>query len=161
MSNDVTDNMTPEQRSRTMSRIRARDTKPELTVRRLLHGRGLRYRTHVAGLPGKPDMVFSGARVAVFIDGDFWHGWRFSTWSGGLAPYWREKIERNMKRDARNFRTLRRGGWTVIRLWEHEIGADAARCADRVEVAVRGLSFVAAQSKEPSSEAEPSRGAQP
>src|SRR5215211_4696018 len=143
---DVTDNMTREQRSWTMSRVRARDTKPELTVRRLLHGRGLRYRIHVAVLPGKPDIVFSRSRVAVFIDGDFWHGWRFNKWGDGLAPYWREKIKRNMRRDAKNFRRLRRSGWTVIRLWEHEIEADPARCADRVELAVRGRNLVEVRS---------------
>ena len=120
-----------------MSRIRARDTQPELAVRRLLHARGLRYRTHSSGLPGKPDIVFARARVIVFVDGDFWHGWRFNRWKDGLAPYWRQKIEGNMRRDARNFRHLRRSGWTVIRLWEHEIEADPAACVDRVETAVR------------------------
>lgn len=134
----MTDNMTVEQRSLTMSRIRARDTRPELTVRRLLHARGLRYRTHEPTLPGRPDLVFRTARVIVFIDGDFWHGWKFGQWSHNLAPYWLEKIQRNMRRDARNFRKLRRGGWTVIRLWEHDIEADPFRCADRVEAAVRG-----------------------
>jgi DNA mismatch endonuclease (patch repair protein) len=135
----VADNMTPAQRSLTMSRIRSRDTKPELTIRRLLHGRGLRYRKHVRALPGQPDLVFSGPKVAVFIDGDFWHGWKFSQWKENLGPYWREKIEGNMRRDTRNFRQLRQQGWTVIRLWEHEIEANACQCADRVEIAVRGL----------------------
>lgn len=120
-----------------MSRIRARDTKPELAIRRILHARGLRYRTHVAHLPGRPDVVFGRAKVAVFVEGDFWHGWKFDCWKQGLAPYWREKIERNMRRDAQNLRRLRRDGWKVIRVWEHEIEADAARCADRIELAVR------------------------
>ncbi len=133
----MADNMTVEQRSLTMSRIRSQDTRPELTIRRLLHARGLRYRKHARALPGRPDLVFSGPRVAVFIDGDFWHGWRFSQWKDKLAPYWREKIEGNKRRDARNFRQLRQQGWTVIRLWEHEIEADSCRCADRVEKAVR------------------------
>lgn len=133
----MADNMTVAQRSRTMSRIRSRDTQPELVIRKLLHARGLRYRTHVAALPGCPDVVFRTPKVAVFIDGDFWHGWRFSAWKEKLAPYWREKIERNMRRDNQNFRKLRRQGWLVIRLWEHEIEADAAGCADRVVAAVR------------------------
>jgi DNA mismatch endonuclease (patch repair protein) len=133
----VTDNMMVAQRSMTMSRIRDRDTRPELTVRRLLHARGLRYRTHCSSLPGKPDIVFTRAKVIVFVNGDFWHGWRFNRWKDGLAAYWRQKIERNMQRDARNTRHLRRLGWTVINLWEHEIEADAVRCVDRVEITVR------------------------
>jgi DNA mismatch endonuclease, patch repair protein len=133
----MADNMTVAQRSRTMSRIRSRDTRPELVIRKLLHADGLRYRTHVATLPGRPDLVFRKPKVAVFIDGDFWHGWRFPEWKDKLAPYWREKIERNMRRDTQNFRDLTRDGWIVIRLWEHEIEADASRCADRVVAAVR------------------------
>ncbi len=80
----MTDNMTAEQRSRTMSRIRKTDTKPELTIRRLAFARGLRYRKYSAHLPGKPDLVFSSARVVVFVDGDFWHGWRFEEWEQKL-----------------------------------------------------------------------------
>src|SRR5947207_8625156 len=92
--------MTPEQRSRTMSRIRKTDTKPELTIRRLAFARGLRYRKYSARLPGKPDLVFASARVVVFVDGDFWHGWRFEEWESKLSsPYWKEKIRRNRERD--------------------------------------------------------------
>jgi DNA mismatch endonuclease (patch repair protein) len=120
-----------------MSRIRSRNTKPELTVRKLAHARGLRFRTHAKWLPGTPDLVFSRARVAVFVDGDFWHGWRFPDWRDGLAPYWRAKIERNMDRDRETLFHLRSDGWTVIRLWEHEIREDPARCVDRIEDAVR------------------------
>ena len=132
----MTDNMSVAQRSRTMSRIRSRDTRPELIVRRLLHARGLRYRKHVPGLPGRPDVVFATARVAVFVDGDFWHGWRFPDWKEKLAPYWRAKVERNMRRDATSCRQLRADGWTVIRLWEHEIEARPVACADRIAGAV-------------------------
>jgi DNA mismatch endonuclease (patch repair protein) len=112
----MADNMTVAQRSSTMSRIRSCDTRPELAVRRLVHARGLRYRKHVAALPGRPDLVFSGAKVAVFVDGDFWHGWRFSQWKDKLAPYWKEKIERNRRRDARNVRRLRHQG-SDLRQW--------------------------------------------
>jgi DNA mismatch endonuclease (patch repair protein) len=139
----MADNLTREQRSWTMSRIRSRDTTPELTIRKLAHARGLRFRKHAKWLPGAPDLVFAGAKVVVFVDGDFWHGWRFAQWRDGLAPYWLDKIERNRQRDKRNVRTLRSTGWTVIRLWEHEIRADAAKCVDRVEVAVRARAAVA------------------
>jgi DNA mismatch endonuclease (patch repair protein) len=131
------DNLTPEQRSRTMSLIRSKDTRPELTVRGMLHARGLRFRKHVRRLPGQPDLVFVGARVTVFIDGDYWHGWRFPAWSGKLAPYWRQKIAENRLRDGRTFRRLRREGWLVIRVWEHEVERHPARCVDRIEAAVR------------------------
>jgi DNA mismatch endonuclease, patch repair protein len=133
----MTDNLTSEQRSWTMSRIRSSDTTPELTVRKLVHARGLRFRKNAGWLPGKPDLVFRGARVVVFVDGDFWHGWQLNRWRDGLTPYWRNKIERNRCRDRRNVKTLRTDGWTVLRLWEHEIRANAAKCVDQIEAAVR------------------------
>lgn len=120
-----------------MSRIHGMDTKPELVVRRLAYTRGLRYRTHVMDLPGRPDMAFVGLQVVVFIDGDFWHGWRFPTWSSRLTGFWKEKIERNRHRDRNNFRRLRAAGWTVIRLWEHEVKRDPAWCVDRIVRALR------------------------
>ena len=132
----MADNLTKEQRSRTMSRIRRANTKPELILRRLLHAQGLRYRTHVSHLPGCPDVVFSRLRIVVFIDGDFWHGWMFPKWRHKLKPYWKQKIGGNRDRDRRNFRRLRNLGWTVIRVWEHQIEADAAACAHRVAVVV-------------------------
>ena len=136
------DNMTPEQRSRTMSRIRHADTKPELAVRRLLFARGLRYKKCCSQLPGKPDLVFATAKVVVFIDGDFWHGWRFEEWAHKLtSDYWKNKITRNRLRDSHNQQLLEQSGWHVIRIWEHEVEADPVCCADRVEVAVRRQSL--------------------
>lgn len=134
----MVDNMTPEQRSRTMSRIRMTDTKPELIIRRLAFARGLRYRKYSAALPGKPDLVFARARVVVFVDGDFWHGWRFEEWEKKLSsPYWKEKIRRNRERDMKHRTQLEEGGWTVLRIWEHEVKADAVGCVDRIECVVR------------------------
>jgi DNA mismatch endonuclease (patch repair protein) len=128
----MADNLTPEQRSRTMSLIRSRNTKPELVVRRLLHSRGLRFRLHLSALPGRPDLVFTAPRVVVFIDGDFWHGWWFPQWRDKMAPYWRAKIEGNRVRDARNARRLRRQGWRVVRIWEHRIKHDPDSCVDQI-----------------------------
>lgn len=109
-------------------------------VRSGLHCRGLRFRKHVRTLPGNPDVVFSRARVAVFVDGDFWHGYRFPRWQDKLTVFWRNKIGHNRRRDRANFRRLRRQGWTVIRLWGHEVLRDVAQCVTRVEAAVyRGL----------------------
>jgi DNA mismatch endonuclease, patch repair protein len=124
-------------RSYHMSCVRSKNTTPELKIRRLVHGRGLRYRIHVDRLSGRPDLAFIRAKVAVFIDGDFWHGWRFPRWREKMGDYWRAKIDRNRRRDTENFRKLRSQGWLVIRIWEHEIKRDARGCVDRVEAAVR------------------------
>lgn len=133
----MADNLTPEQRSYMMSRVRSKDTRPELIVRRLVHARGLRFRKHCRDLPGCPDLVFVSARVVVFVDGDYWHGWRFPQWRAKLAPYWRLKIEGNRRRDQLNFRRLRQLGWTVLRLWEHQVECRPGACIDRVESEVR------------------------
>jgi DNA mismatch endonuclease (patch repair protein) len=134
----MTDNLTREQRSRTMSRIRSTDTGPELEIRRRIYARGLRFRKCDRQLLGKPDLVFRRAMVAVFVDGDFWHGWRFPSWKSKLAPYWRKKIDSNRRRDRRNHKRLARMGWTVVRIWQHQLEADPIKCVDRIEKAVRG-----------------------
>lgn len=135
----MVDNMTPQQRSLTMSRIRSRNTRAELVIRKMLHRAGLRYRTHAAWLPGKPDIVFSRQKVVVFIDGDFWHGWRFASWETKLAPYWRQKIARNRHRDRLVFKRLRREGWIVIRVWEHQVERNALACFERIQEAVGSI----------------------
>jgi DNA mismatch endonuclease (patch repair protein) len=126
------DRHTPAQRSYNMSRIRGFDTTIEVTIRRALTQQGLRYRKHVMSMPGRPDLVFSKERVVVFIDGDFWHGYRYPRWRDRLSSYWRAKIERNRARDLRNFANLRRKGWRVVRIWEHEIQRDLAKCVERI-----------------------------
>ena len=119
-----------------MSRIRGKDTGPERAVAEALRARGWEFETHARDLPGRPDILFRHSMVAVFIDGDFWHGWRFPVWRDKLSEKWEAKIEATRRRDARNFRKLRRGGWKVIRIWEHQVTADLARCLRRVEVAL-------------------------
>ncbi len=133
----MADNLTPQQRSYMMSRVRSVDTRPELVVRKLAHARGLRFRKHCAWLAGRPDLVFVASKVVVFVDGDYWHGWRFPQWKNKLAPYWKAKIERNRRRDATNFRKLRRDGWRVIRIWEHQLERDAEVCMKHIESVVR------------------------
>lgn len=115
-----------------MSRIKGMNTSLEWSVRRCAYTRGLRYRTHMMSLPGRPDMVFAGARLVVFIDGDFWHGWRFPLWADRLPPIWQAKIERNRRRDRNNHQKLRRSGWTVLRLWEHDVVENVDACVDRI-----------------------------
>ena len=119
-----------------MQAVKGRNTSLELLLGSALHKRGLRFRRCVGGLPGKPDFLFPSARLAVFVDGDFWHGWRFPEWGHKLGDYWRMKIERNRKRDQGNFRRLRRSGWTVLRFWEHQLQRDILKVVRRIELAV-------------------------
>jgi len=115
-----------------MSRVKGRDTGPEKLVRSQLHKRGLRFHKHVRALPGKPDIVFTKARLAVFIDGDFWHGYRFPAWQDSLSPFWRTKIGATRVRDQRNFAKLRRMSWRVLRIWQHEIKRDLPAAIDKI-----------------------------
>ena len=115
------DNLTPEQRSYCMSRIKGKDTGLETRVRSELHRRGLRFRKHVKDLPGKPDVVFTRSKVAVFIEGDFWHGYKFTEWEHKVSDFWKVKISKTIERDAKNQRQLNEMGWTVIRLWQHDL----------------------------------------
>lgn len=123
--------------SRRMARVRQRGTDVEIELRRALHALGLRYRLQVP-LSKKPrrvaDIVFIGARVAVFVDGCFWHGCPLhATWPKENAGFWRTKIEANRARDADTTRRLRELGWEVIRVWSHEDPVEAARLIhDRV-----------------------------
>ncbi len=119
-----------------MSRVKGKDTGPEKLVRSELHRRGLRFRKHPKHLPGKPDIVFPSHRVAVFVDGDFWHGYRFPQWRDQLSPFWEAKIGKTRVRDQRNFRKLRRSGWRVIRVWQHEVERDSVAVIDRIAGAV-------------------------
>ena len=122
-----------------MSRIRGKGTSPERALVRGLRSCGLYFTRHPKDLPGRPDVVFRRLRIAVFVDGDFWHGWRFPLWEHKLSPKWREKIAANRRRDRKNFRRLRRDGWHVIRLWEHQIEQTPEKCLNRVVQAVQRL----------------------
>nr|WP_268828295.1 very short patch repair endonuclease [Lysobacter gummosus] len=116
--------MSQETRSRVMSRIRGRDTKPEITVRRYLHCRGLRYTLHDRKLPGKPDLVFRTRKVAIFVHGCFWHGHEgCSTWKvpQSRTDYWLAKIKGNRERDARTIHLLEEQGWLVLVVWACQI----------------------------------------
>lgn len=122
-----------------MARVARRDTRPELSIRRELHARGLRYRVDVSPVPrlrGRADILFRQARVAVYVDGCFWH----SCPEHGVLPksnreWWREKLAANVRRDRTTESTLAELGWRVVRVWEHE---DPVTAADRIDAAVRG-----------------------
>lgn len=131
------DTYPPEVRSRVMARVRGRDTGPELALRRAMHRRGLRgWRCHRAGLPGKPDVAFGRARLAVFVDGGFWHGHPSKWWPGRSGDYWDAKIARNMERDRAADAALAALGWRVLRLWDFDVKRDPDAAAGRVEEAL-------------------------
>src|SRR6266481_1510146 len=119
----MADTRTKEQRSRIMKSVGSRDTRPELTVRRLLHRLGYRYRLHRKDLPGRPDIVFPGRKKAIFIHGCFWHGHDCD--KGKLpksrAEYWTGKIKTNQDRDARAIASLEGAGWQTLSVWQCEL----------------------------------------
>jgi DNA mismatch endonuclease, patch repair protein len=119
-------------RSQVMARVRGKNTKPELRVRRLLTAMGYRYRLHRRDIPGRPDVAFIGRRKAIFVHGCFWHG--HDCKRGSRAPkanvdYWREKIAANRRRDAAAGEALAALGWKALTLWECEMGDDEALTA--------------------------------
>lgn len=131
------DVMDSAKRSALMGRIRGKGTGPERRLHQLLLANGWEPELHVRALPGKPDFVFPTRQVAVFVDGDFWHGWRFPQWERKLTPAWREKIATTRARDRRNHARLRRSGWTVVRVWEHQLARAPENCIDRIARALR------------------------
>ena len=134
----TTDVFSPEKRSAVMRRIRGRDTKPEMAVRRILRAAGIGYRLGGWGLPGRPDLVMPGRRTVVFVHGCFWHGHdcaRGSRRPKANADYWTDKIGRNRERDAANVRTLAEAGWRVVTVWECDLKTPGF--ADRLLAEVR------------------------
>ena len=118
----------PEKRSAVMRRVKGKDTGPELAVRRILRQAGIGYRLGGCGLPGKPDVVMKGRRVALFVHGCFWHGHdcaRGARQPKANADYWQAKIGRNRDRDLRNAAALKDAGWTVVTVWECDMKAPA------------------------------------
>ena len=119
-----------------MASIKSKDTEPELLVRQALWKRGLRYRVNVRTLPGKPDIVFTRAKIAIFCDGDFWHGHNWAVRGmasleeelNSYSEFWRSKILSNIERDSKNPLALTESGWIVIRLWESDIRKDLTSC---------------------------------
>jgi len=120
-----------------MSKIRGKDTGPERALAAAMAEKGWEWESQARDLPGRPDFIFRDAKVAVFVDGDFWHGWRFPQWRDKLSEKWEAKIKANRRRDARNHRALRRAGWKVIRVWEHQIAKEISRAIERIQTAMR------------------------
>jgi DNA mismatch endonuclease (patch repair protein) len=134
----MADNLTREQRSKTMSRIRRRDTRPELALRRAVWAEGFRgYRIDRANLPGRPDLAWGRAKVAVFVDGAFWHGHPSAYTPGKSGAYWDEKIEGNRRRDRVADMRLTEMGWAVIRLWDFDVNRDLEGCVGQIREALQ------------------------
>ena len=119
----MTDTRTPEQRRKIMQRVKSKDTKPEMAVRRMLHAAGFRYRLHDKSLPGKPDIVFRSRGVVVFVHGCFWHGHgcKYGKLPKSKQDFWRPKIERNVARDEAAIAALEGLGWSVVVVWQCEL----------------------------------------
>lgn len=133
------DDLTPEQRKKNMRAIRSKDTTIELALRKALWQRGIRYRKNYKGLLGKPDIVITKYRIAVFCDSDFWHGYDWENRKARIKSnqdYWTPKIERNMKRDREVTATLVEQGWIVLRFWEHTIRKELEECVEDIQEAV-------------------------
>ena len=129
---------TPE-RSKLMSKIRGKNTKPEIKFRKALWAHGIRYRINVAELPGKPDIVIGKIKVVIFIDGGFWHGYKWEDKKPKIEAnreYWINKIERNMKRDQENRKELEGLGFTVFRFWGHEVNGNLSQCINIILKAI-------------------------
>jgi len=133
----MTDFLTVETRSRVMSQIRSKDTKPEIALRRALWARGLRgWRCNRKSLPGKPDVSFGPSRVAIFVDGRFWHGHPDFFTFGKSGEYWDNKIARTQERDREANERLVQLGWTVLRFWDFEVETDVADCVETIVGAI-------------------------
>ena len=120
----MTDTLNKTERSRLMSRIRGKHTKPELAVRRLVFAMGYRYRLHARHLPGRPDLVFLDRRMAIFVHGCFWHRHRCRrgrSFPASNSTFWQRKFDENVKRDKRDRRRLRCMGWKVLVVWECQV----------------------------------------
>jgi DNA mismatch endonuclease (patch repair protein) len=133
------DKLSPERRSENMRRIKSKDMKPELLVRRLVHGMGYRYRLHRKDMPGKPDLVFGPRRKVIFVHGCFWH--QHASCREGRVPssnesYWQPKLARNAQRDAENLANLEGSGWRTLVIWECEM-EDAAALRRRLRAFLR------------------------
>ena len=130
----MTDHVDSSKRSAMMAAVRSKNTSPELAVRKLIHSMGYRYRLHGSGLPGKPDLVFAGKRKVIFVHGCFWHrhrGCAKASTPKTRVDFWQTKFDRNVARDKKTVRSLKRLGWQVSTIWQCEL-KDAARVARRL-----------------------------
>ena len=134
------DKLTPEQRKKCMRANKSKGTKPELALAKAMWALGLRYRKNSGSIFGKPDFSFKKYKVAVFVDGEFWHGKDWEQKKAeikGNREFWIAKIERNIKRDIEVTGRLKAEGWTVLRFWSNDVVKDTTSCAEKVKEIIR------------------------
>jgi DNA mismatch endonuclease (patch repair protein) len=144
----MADTRTPEQRSRIMAAVRSRNTTPEVALRKALYAAGVRgWRCHYKAAPGRPDLAWPRRRVAVFVDGAFWHGhpWRYKP--GRSAGDWDDKIARNIERDREDEAALADLGWKVLRLWDFDVKRDLGDAVQQVRALLDGVNIEASSRK--------------
>lgn len=124
----MADVFSAKKRSWVMSRITSKNTSPETEVFKFLRKNKVHFQKHYKGAPGKPDIAIPRKKIAVMIDGDFWHGRRFRTWKEKMpSEYWVTKIENNIRRDKKNLAALKKNGWHVLRVWEYDLKTEKRR----------------------------------
>lgn len=129
----MADMFTKQKRSEIMSRIRARNTGIEKRVFSYLRKHRIHFQPHYGRVPGKPDIALPSKKLAVFVNGDFWHGYRFSAWRRRIpGEYWRDKIASNIKRDRTHLRALKKQGWRVLKVWGHELLDDPELACSKI-----------------------------
>lgn len=141
---NMVDVLTPEQRRKNMSRIRGKDTNPEIQLRSMLHRAGYRFRLHYKKLPGSPDIVLPKYRTAIFVHGCFWHrhqGCKYATNPETRSDFWQKKFKENVERDARNRKQVIAAGWRVITVWECDLKSEPKRIFQRICRALEGGSY--------------------
>lgn len=131
----MADVFSKEKRSEIMSSIRSKNTEIEKIAFRFLRKNKIHFQQHYAKVAGKPDIALPSKKRAVFINGDFWHGYRFNFWNKRIPKkYWLKKIEGNILRDKKNYRKLKREGWKVMKIWEHEIKKEPEAACNRMRI---------------------------
>lgn len=126
---------TTKQRSLLMQKIKSKKTKPEIALQNFLRKKGLKVKINYRNLPGNPDIVLFNKKIAIFIDGEFWHGYQWEEKKKKIKSnraYWIPKIEKTIARDKRNNKKLKKAGWRVIRFWEHQIKKDLTKCIQKI-----------------------------
>jgi len=127
----MVDIFSKEKRSKIMSSIKSKNTSIDKKIESLLKSAKIKFKMYPK-MVGNPDFIITDRKVAIFCDGDFWHGYDYKTRKDGLPEFWRNKIENNMKRDKKNNFLLKTIGWKVIRLWEHEIIGNPKKCLEKI-----------------------------
>lgn len=131
---------TTKQRSLLMQKIKSSRTSPEITLQKYLRKKGFKFKINCCNIPGKPDIVLPSKKIVVFIDGEFWHGYHWEEKKKKIKAnraYWIPKIEKNIARDKKNNKLLKKEGWKVIRFWQHQVTGDLIKCLRKIQKAAK------------------------